>query len=156
TCNNVQQGLTPPTNSGTIQLVGSVKNANTIVAMDSAGLDVETVTTSALSPPVTITPANCQGNVSYSNQFINLGVGPVTARQLLVASNGSHAAVFPVGLNKVLTAVPAPGGVVFAIPLPAGATEAVSGGMTPDGNTIWAGIAGTNSVDRINLNTGAD
>jgi hypothetical protein len=156
TCNNVQQGLTPPTNSSTIQLVGSTKNANTIVAMDSTGLDVETVTTSALTPPVTITPANCPGNVSYSNQFIDFGLGAITARQMLVASNGSHVAVFPVGLNKVLTAVPAPGGVVFAIPLPAGATEPLSGGMTPDGNTIWAGIGGTNSVDRINLNTGAD
>jgi trimeric autotransporter adhesin len=156
TCNNVSQAVTPPTNSSTIQLVGSVKNSNTIVAMDSTGLDVETVTTSALTPPVAITLANCPGNVSYSNQFIDFGLGPITANQLLVASNGSHVAVFAAGLNKVLTAVPAPGGVVFAIPLPAGATEALSGGMTPDGNLIWAGIAGTNSVDRINLNNGTD
>jgi hypothetical protein len=45
---------------------------------------------------------------------------------------------------------------VFAIPLPAGATEPLSGSMTPDGNLIWAGIGGTNSVDRINLFNGTD
>jgi trimeric autotransporter adhesin len=156
TCNNVQQGVTPPTNSSNIQFVGSVKNANQIIATDSTGVDVITVTTSALTPPVAITPANCPGNVSYSNQFIDFGLGPINAHQLLVGSNGSHVAVFPVGLNKVLTAVPAPGGVVFAIPLPAGATEPLSGGMTPDGNIIWAGIGGTNSVDRINLFNGTD
>jgi hypothetical protein len=156
TCNNVQQAVTPPTNSTTIQLVGSVKNTNQIIAMDSTGLDVITATTSALTPPVAITPANCPGNISYSNQFIDFGLGAITARQLLVGTNGSHVAVFPAGLNKVLTAVPAPGGVVFAIPLPAGATEPLSGSMTPDGNLIWAGIGGTNSVDRINLFNGTD
>jgi len=156
TCNNVQQGTTPPTNSGTIQLVGSPKNSNTIIAMDSSGLDVETVTTSAPAAPFSITPANCQENVSYSNQFIDFGLGAFTARQLLAPSNGQHVAVFPVGINKVLSAVPIPGGAVAAIPLPAGATEALSGGITPDGTTVWAGIGGTNSVDRINLATGAD
>jgi len=40
--------------------------------------------------------------------------------------------------------------------LPAGATEALSGGMTPDGVFVWAGIAGTNSVDRINLANNTD
>jgi trimeric autotransporter adhesin len=155
TCNNVQQGLTPPTNSSTIQFVDGSKNSNAIVAMDSTGVDVVTVSTSALSPPVTITPANCPGNVSYSNQFIDFGLGPITARQLLVGTNGSHVAVFPVGVNKVLTAVPVPGGAVVAVPLPAGA-EALSGAMTPDGNIIWAGIGGTNSVDRINLGNGTD
>jgi hypothetical protein len=156
TCNNVQQGLTPPTNSSTIQFVDGSKNFNAIVAMDSTGVDVIVASPSALAPPVTITPANCPGNISYSNQFIDFGLGPVTARQLLLGSNGAHVAVFPVGINKVLTAVPVPGGAVVAVPLPAGATEALSGGMTPDGNTIWAGIGGTNSVDRINLSTGAD
>ncbi len=154
TCNNVQQGVTPPTNSSTIQFVGSVKNANQIIAMDSTGLDVVTVTTSALTPPVAITPANCPGNVSYSNQFIDFGLGAITAHQLLVGSNGSHVAVFPAGINRVLAAIP--GGGPGSIPLPAGATEALSGGMTPDGSTIWAGIAGTNSVDKINLLSSAD
>jgi hypothetical protein len=40
--------------------------------------------------------------------------------------------------------------------LPAGATEALSGSMTPDGVFVWAGIAGTNSVDRINLANNLD
>jgi len=156
TCNNTLQGITPPTNSSTIQLLGSPKNSNSIIATDTSGLDVITATTSAPAAPFTITPANCQENVSYSNSFIDFGLGTFTARQLLVASNGQHIAVFPVGINKVLSAVPIPGGAVGAITLPAGATEALSGGMTPDGTTVWAGIGGTNSVDRINLLTGAD
>ena len=156
TCNNVQQGLTPPTNSSTIQLVGTTNNSNSIVAMDSTGLDVITATTSALSPPVTITPANCPGNISYSNQFIDFGLGPVTARQLLVGSNGAHIAVLPVGINKVLSAFPVGAGAVASIPLPAGATEPLGGGMTPDGNTLWIGVAGTNTVDKIDLQTNAD
>lgn len=156
TCNNVTQAAPLPTNSTAIQLVGSVKNSNAIIAMDATGLDVETVTTSAPAAPFAITPANCQENVSYSNQFIDFGLGAITARQLLVASNGSHVVVLPTGINKVLSAVPVPGGALANITLPAGATEALSGAMPPDGNTVWVGTAGTNSVDRINLLTNAD
>ena len=158
TCNNVQQAVTPPTASSTIQLVGSTKNSNSIIAMDSTGLDVITAATSALTPPVAITPANCPGNVSYSNQFMDFGLGAITAHQLLVGSNGSHIAVLPAGINRVLAAIPGgqPGGGTSSIPLPAGATEPLSGGMTPDGDTLWIGVAGTNSVDKINLLTGAD
>jgi hypothetical protein len=149
TCNNLSQATTPPTNSTTIQLVQSVRNANTIVAVDSNGVNVETANTSALTPPVTITPANCPGNVSYSNTFVNFASGAFTARQLLVAPDGKHIAVLPAGINKVFTVL---NGNNFGFAtLPAGATEALSGGMTPDGATIWVGVGGTNSVDRIDL-----
>ena len=40
--------------------------------------------------------------------------------------------------------------------LPAGATEALNGSLTPDGATLWVGVAGTNTVDPINLNSNAD
>jgi len=122
--------------------------------MESTGVDVITASVSALTPPVTITSANCQPNVSYSNQFINFFLGPITAHQLLVASNGSHVAVLPAGLNRVLFAVP--GSTPGSISLPAGATEPLTGGMVPDGNTAWIGVAGTNSVDRINLAAATD
>src|SRR5262249_38846088 len=72
------------------------------------------------------------------------------------ASNGSRVVVLPVGINEVLAAVPGASPSVAIIPLPAGATETLSGGMTPDGNTLWAGIAGTNTVDKIDLVSGAD
>ncbi len=153
TCNNVQQA-TPPTHTTTIQLVGSVRNADQIIAVDAAGLDVETVTTSALPLPVTITNANCQQNVSYSNQFIDFGLGPFTAHQLLIGTNGSHVVVLPTGISSVLAAIP--GGGPGIIPLPAGATAPLTGGLTPDGNTLWIGVAGTNTVDRINLLTSKD
>ncbi len=151
TCNNVQQPTAnnPPTNSSPVQLLGVVKNKDQIVAVDSTGVNIETVTVTPLTAPTAISPSNCAPNVSYSNQFVNFGQGAFTARQLLVASNNSHIAVLPAGLNRVLTVLPGTGaGAAF---LPAGGTEPLSGGMTPDGNTIWIGVAGTNSVDRINL-----
>src|SRR6266853_626799 len=151
TCNNVQQATAnnPPTNSSPVQLLGVVTNKDQIVAVDSTGVNIETVTVTPLTAPTAISPSNCAPNVSYSNQFVNFGQGAFTARQLLVASNNSHIAVLPAGLNRVLTVLPGTGaGAAF---LPAGGTEPLSGGMTPDGNTIWIGVAGTNSVDRINL-----
>jgi trimeric autotransporter adhesin len=158
TCNNAPQATNPPTNSTTnIQFVQSVRNTNTLVAVDSPGLDIESVNTADLNPPTTITPANCQGVVSYSNNFIDFGIGAFTARQLLVGSAGTHIAVLPAGVNKVLTAVNTNN--VFtagSVPLPAGATEALNGSLTPDGATLWVGVAGTNTVDRINLSSNAD
>ncbi|MBZ5490970.1 MAG: Ig-like domain-containing protein [Acidobacteriia bacterium] len=157
TCNNAPQTTNPPTNSTAIQFVQSVRNTNTLVAVDSPGLDIESVNTADLTPPTTITPANCPGIVSYSNNFLDFGVGAFTAHQLLVGSAGTHIAVLPAGLNKVLTAVNTNN--VFSaatVPLPAGATEALNGSLTPDGATLWVGVAGTNTVDRINLNSNAD
>ncbi|HEX3587551.1 MAG TPA: hypothetical protein VH024_16235, partial [Candidatus Angelobacter sp.] len=68
--------------------------------------------------------------------------------------NGTHMAVLPAGINKVLTVLN--GNNAGVANLPAGATEALSGGMTPDGVFLWAGVAGTNSVDRINLANNID
>lgn len=158
TCNNVQQPTVnnPPTNSSTIQLVQHVENADQIVAVDSTGLDVETVTTNPLTPPLVISPASCAPGVSYSNQFLDFGIGAFTARQLLVGTNAAHIAVLPVGNPHVLTAVPGGTPSVAAIPLAGAATEALSGGMTPDGNSLWVGVAGTNTVDLIDLVGGTD
>lgn len=157
TCNNVIQSTTPPTNSTNIQFVQSVRDTNNFVAVDSPGIDFESANAANLAPPTTITQANCPGIITYSNNFFDFGVGAFTAHQLLVGSAGTHIAVLPAGINKVLTLINANN--VFsvgAVPLPAGATEALSGGMTPDGATLWVGVAGTNTVDRINLNTNAD
>jgi trimeric autotransporter adhesin len=155
TCNNAPQTTNPPTNSTTnIQFVQSVRNSHTIMALEPTGLDVVTAFPSDLTPPVTITPANCPGNVSYSNNFINFGIGPITAHQLLVGSAGTHVAVLPAGLNQVISVVNVTN--VAGIPLPAGATEALNGSLTPDGATLWVGVAGTNTVDRINLNSNVD
>jgi hypothetical protein len=157
TCNNVIQTTTPPTpptNSTKIQFVQSVRNTNTVVAVDSPGLDVEHVNTADLTAPLTITPANCPGIVTYNNTFIDLGAGPFTANQLLVGSAGTHIAVLPAGINRVLTLLN--GNSVGSAPLPAGATEALNGSLTPDGATLWVGVAGTNTVDRINLNNNVD
>ena len=154
TCNNAIQSTSPPTNSTNIQFVQSMRDVNMFVAVDSPGLDVESANTADLTPPTTITPANCPGISTYSNNFIDLGVGPFTANQLLVGSNGIHIAVLPAGINKVLTL--ANPNIVGAVQLPAGATEALNGSLTPDGATLWVGVAGTNTVDRINLTTNAD
>ncbi|HVG91768.1 MAG TPA: hypothetical protein VNB54_09790, partial [Alphaproteobacteria bacterium] len=154
TCNNVLQSPNVPTNSTNIQLVGAVKNSNTIIAVDSPGVDVENITLNPLTAPVALTAANCAPGVNYNPGFVNFGIGPFTAHQLLVGSNGAHIAVLPVGINKILTVLDLSGAGVAN--LPAGATEALSGSMTPDGVFVWAGIAGTNSVDRINLANNLD
>ncbi|HKE32170.1 MAG TPA: Ig-like domain-containing protein [Candidatus Angelobacter sp.] len=158
TCNNTQQPTVnnPPTNSSTIQLVQPVANANVIVAVDSSGVDVETATVTPLTPPMVISPATCTPGISYSNQFLDFGIGAFTARQLLVASNGSTIAVLPVGNPNVLAAVPGATPSVAAIPLAGGGTQALSGGMTPDGTAVWVGVAGTNTVDKIDLTSNSD
>ena len=153
TCNNVLQSPNLPTNSSNIQLVGAVKNSNTIIAVDTTGVDVENITlNNTLTPP--ITAASCAPGVSYANGFVDFGIGPFTAHQLLVGSAGTHIAVLPAGINKVLTVLDLSGAGVAN--LPAGATEALSGSMTPDGVFVWVGVAGTNSVDRINLANNLD
>jgi hypothetical protein len=154
TCNNAIQSTTPPTHSTNIQFVQSVRDSNNFVAVDSPGIDFESANAANLTPPTTITPANCPGIVTYSNNFFDFGVGAFTAHQLLVGSAGTHIAVLPAGINKVLTLLNE--NTVGSVPLPAGATEALSGGMTPDGATLWVGVAGTNTVDRINLNSNVD
>ena len=69
-------------------------------------------------------------------------------------ANGTHIVVLPVGINKLLTAIP--GGGLTIINLAAGGTEALSGGLTLDGNTAWVGVAGSNTVDKIDLAGAAD
>jgi hypothetical protein len=156
TCNNAQQPTSnnPPITS-TPQLVGATQNGNLIVAVNTTGVDIETATVAQFTPPMTLTAANCTPPVTYSDQFIDFGLGAFIARQLLVptnglgGNNGSHIVVIPKGMAQLLVAVP--GGGAEAIPLAGSATEALSGGMTLDGNTAWVGVAGSNTVDQILL-----
>ena len=164
TCNDVQIDplLNPPTHSNNLSFLQPVANANTIVAVDSPGVDVETAdVTSILSgnPPLpySFSSSNCEPNVSYSNQFIDFGIGSFTASYLAVASNGSRIVVIPAGSSKVLAAVPGPNPSVAAIPLAIGATQAFPGGLTPDGNTLWVGTAGPSpGVHEISLTSGSE
>jgi trimeric autotransporter adhesin len=158
TCNNLP-AATVTTNSSSIQLLGSTKNADLIVAVDSPGVDILTPTVGSLTPPIDST--NCAPPVTYSNQFIDFGLGAFTAHQLLVptngkgGTNGSHILVLPASSPNVLVATPGGSGAV--IPLKAsGATEALSGGLTLDGNTAWVGVAGSNTVDEITLTSNTD
>ena len=115
-----------------------------MVAVNSNGFDIDTVT---VSPPAGSTI--CPPGAAHSNVSVDFGLGAFTARQLVVASNALRAMVLPAGINKVLVSdlsnTPTP----VNIALPAGATEPLSGGMLPDGNTAWVGVAGSNTVDLI-------
>jgi hypothetical protein len=166
TCNNTPALTTLPTNSTNIQMVKATKNANLIVAVDSptpsatgsGGIDIVTATVGSLTPPITTT--NCAPPVTYSNQFIDFGLGPFTAHNLIVPSNGtggtngSHIVVLPAGIPKVFVATP--GGSGALIPLSGPATEALSGDLTLDGNTAWVGVAGSNSVHQLTLTNNTD
>ena len=166
TCNDQKQASGPPTITSTIQLVGAVPNSNLIVAVDNTGVNIETVTVnsilSANPAPFTFNGTSCTPPVSYSNQFVDFNVGPFTAHQLLVPSNGtggtngSHIVVLPAGIPKVLVAIPGSTGATAAQLTGSGATEAFSGGLTPDGNILWVGVGGSNTVDEISLTSNAD
>jgi hypothetical protein len=146
TCDNSPQASPPTTN--TPLLIGAIPNKNQIVALNSTGLDVETVTVTQPGSGF------CPPNVSYSNQFIDFGQGAFTAHQMLLATNGSKVVVLPTGINKIFEAIP--GGGPGFITLPAGATEPLSGGLTLDGTTLWVGVGGANTVDRIDLFASTD
>jgi len=154
TCNNVVQASGPPTHTSNIQLIGRVDNTDTLFAVDTTGINVESVAVTQPTPPVSITAANCAPSVAYSNTFVDFGAGPLTARQLLVAPDGVHAALLAAGTNKIFTVLN--GNAAGAATLHAGATEPLSAGMTPDGNGIWVGVAGSNSVDFVNLRNNTD
>jgi hypothetical protein len=161
TCNDVPASANnpptnPPTQTTAIQLLGATSNANFIVAVDSPGVDIVTATPAPLAITPPLSAANCGPAVNYIPGFVDFGQGPFTAHQLLVPSNGtggnngSHVVVLPAGTPNLFVAVPGVGPEV--IPLTgAGATEALSGGMTLDGNTAWVGVAGSNTVDQILL-----
>jgi len=141
----------PAVNSPNVQLLGSVLNLNVIVALDATGVNLETVN---VTPPAS---GFCPPNVASGNLFLDFGVGAFPAHRLLVSTNGNHVVALPVGINKVLVAnLGAGGNTVSTIGLPAGATEPANGDLVLDGNTLWVGVAGTNTVDRIDLLAGAD
>jgi hypothetical protein len=145
-CNNSQ--TTDVATNSAPQLVGAVLNTNQIVAVDSTGVNFESVT------PGPAAAGFCPPASSITNQFIDFGIGAFTARQLIVPGNGAHIAVLPAGRNFILAAIS--GGGPGIIPLAAGATEALSGSMTLDGNTLWVGVNPDHTVHRINLLTSAD
>ncbi|HEV3039290.1 MAG TPA: Ig-like domain-containing protein [Candidatus Angelobacter sp.] len=152
TCNNAQLPDLAPTSAP--QLVQPILNSDTIVIANQTGLDVETVTVTANTPPTSVFCPN-NTNVSFSNNFIDFGLGAITARQLLVGSLGVRAVVLPAGINKILVGQ-LQGGPPIQITLPAGATEPLAGAMVLDINSMWVSVAGTNSVDKIDLINNAD
>ncbi|HEX7286282.1 MAG TPA: Ig-like domain-containing protein [Candidatus Angelobacter sp.] len=145
-CNNSQTSNAPTLTAP--QLLGSILNSDRIVALDTTGLNIETVNVGA--------PASgfCPPTVSYTNEFIDFLAGPFTANQLIVPGNAAHIVVLPAGRNQIFSAISGSGpGVATLSP---GATEALSGGMTQDGNTLWVGVQGDHTLHRINLLTLAD
>ncbi len=151
-CNNAQLPDLAPTSAP--QLVQPILNSDTIVIANQTGLDVETVTVTQNAPPTSVFCPN-NTNVSFSNNFIDFGLGTITARQLLVGTLGVRAVVLPAGINKVLVGE-LQGGPPVQITLPAGATEPLAGAIVPDINSMWVSVAGTNTVDKIDLINNTD
>ena len=150
-CDNSLLTPAPATNNTSVQLLGSVLNLNVIVALEATGINLETVN---VTPPAA---GFCPPNVATGNLFLDFGIGPITAHRLLVSTLGNHVVALPAGVNKVLVAnLGASGNTASVIGLPAGATEPANGDLVLDGNTLWVGVAGTNTVDRIDLLAGND
>jgi len=146
TCDNAILPNAPTTL--TPLLLGEVRNANQIIAANTSGLEVVTVTIPD------DTGGQCHPPTTFANQLIDFGLGPLNPRQIITASNGAHIVELAAGQPRVLVGIPGAGPGV--IPLAAGGTEAVSGDMTLDGETLWVGVAGTNSVHHINLANSTD
>jgi hypothetical protein len=146
TCDNAVLPNAPT--ASTPLLLGEIKSANQIVAAESTGVDLITATI----PDET--GGQCHPPTTFINQFTDFGLGPLTPRQLITASNGARIVELAAGQPRVLVANPGagPGTILLA----AGGTEAVAGDMTLDGQTLWVGVAGTNSVHRINLASSTD
>jgi hypothetical protein len=148
TCNNAQQPDLATTSAP--QFVQPILNSDTIVVANASGLDVETVTVTPNTPPTSTFCTTTAANATFSNNFIDFGLGAFTARQLIVGSFGVRAIVLPMGINKVLVGQ-LQGGPPVLISLPAGATEPLAGAIVNDVNTLWVSVAGTNTVDKIDL-----
>src|SRR5947209_10098919 len=93
-CNNSVQSSALATAH---QFVQPVLTKDQMVAVNSTGLDIDTVT---VSPPAGT--SICPSGIAHSNLSVDFGLGAFTARQLVVASNASRAMVLPTGINKVL------------------------------------------------------
>ena len=145
TCDNsLDDSIATP---GAPSFLGPLPNAGTVLAVDSPGIDVIKVTT---------TRVGCPPPLSDTLTSVNLGVGPFTARQLIMLSDGSKAFVTS-NLGQLLgltTATATP----FAIPL-AGGANAFTGGATLDGAKLYVGgsdkfihridVAGTTDAQQI-------
>lgn len=141
TCDNsLDDSIATP---GAPSFLGPLPNGGTVLAVDSPGIDVITVTT---------TRVGCPPPLSDTLTSVNLGVGPFTARQLIVLSDGSKAFVTS-NLGQLLgltTATSTP----FAIPL-AGGASAFTGGATLDGAKLYVG-GSDKFVHRIDVAGGSD
>ncbi len=144
-CDNSSAGTLPV--SAPSILLDRIPNSNQIVSVNATGLDIVTATVADAATGF------CPQTASYTNQAISFG-GAFTPNELLVPSNGSHIVVLPKGQARILVAIP--GGGPGIINLAGGATEALSGGLTLDGNSLWVGTAGSKDVHLINLLTSSD
>jgi hypothetical protein len=138
--NSLDDSIATP---GAPSFLRPLPNATTVLAVDSPFIDVIKVTT---------TRVGCPPPLSDTQTSVNIGVGPFTARQLIVLSDGSKAFVTS-NLGQLLgltTATATP----FAIPL-AGGANAFTGGATLDGAKLYVG-GSDKFVHRIDVAGGSD
>jgi trimeric autotransporter adhesin len=145
-CNDAQNSDLPT--SSAPQFVGAALVSNTVLVANQSGVDVQRATFNDQ------TIGSCPSPVSYADETQNFGVGTFKANKLIVPSTAVRVPVLPSGINKVLVAVP--NGSPTSFTLASGGTEPVSGDITLDGATLWVGVAGSHTVDRIDLTGGGD
>ncbi|MGH9580596.1 MAG: Ig-like domain-containing protein, partial [Terriglobales bacterium] len=142
TCDNsLAETLATP---GTPSLVASLPDGNTVLAVDSPGIDVVSVV-----PDLT---AGCPGLLADTVNQVDFGQGAFTALQMIVLADGSRAYVTS-DLADVLVYDVA-GGTTTNIPLVGGAVP-TTGGATIDSTRVYVG-GSDNAVHRIDVDTGTD
>ncbi len=136
TCDNSQQGVIPT--PGTPTLIQALPNGSAVLAVDSPGLDVISVT---------ISGSGCIPARNESLRRVSLGVGSFTARQLLISSDSKRA--FILSDLPVVIVYDTVAGTASSIPIAGGAT-ALSGGLTLDGTQVWIG-GSDNKVHKLDV-----
>ena len=142
TCDNSQaDSKTVP---GTPQLISTVPDGSSVVAVDSPGIDLISLSTTNVGCPPPL--------VDSAPTSVNFGLGTFTAQQLVVLPNSSKAYVVT-NLAQLL-AYDLVANTPSTISL-ANAAQPLSAGVTLDSATLYVG-GSDNAVHVINTSTGTD
>jgi hypothetical protein len=143
TCNNSKVPSNVVSTNGAAQHIFSSIDGSAIYGLAPPILNIISPTTNAVG---------CVPSLTDPLSSVDLGQGAFTAQQTLVSTRGDRLYFITGGNNIVLYDTASNAG--SAISLAAGA-NALSGGLTADGNTLYVG-GSDNNVHRIDTTTNTD
>lgn len=146
TCDNTQK-TTVGTPSAPL-LVNSLPDATKVLTADASTLNAVSVSTDGVTSVTTTPPITCSTNLASATLTDTKATG-FTPAQIIVAPNSTKA-FLPSATSADVLAYTLGSGAVTPIALTAtGATHATTGGITLDSSSVFVGLAGSNTVERI-------